>query len=912
MYKILIFIAIALLIFLSSNNILKLKSFKSVNEIYQEKEHFIGHFQLAEWEFLKTRDPETNLLPPNIIARERQFVREIDNLYFAKANFLQEITWENLGPFNIAGRIKEIEFDILNENNLIVASASGGIWYSTNKGKFWFKSYQADYEQSVYCLEQDVREGKSNIWYCGTGELLSTTDRKISNKTRTIGLGDGIYKSTDNGISWYKLQSTNVYNHSNISEPFQMIWDIKIDKFNLKDDIVFAACFGNILRSIDGGLSWEISLGTESNTSFSTDIEITESRIFYAALSSYSPNETKPEVTGIWRSEDGINWIDITPKNFPDDTRIIKIKSSKSNPNILYVFTESPRISNDPFYNFATSLHTFWKYTYDPINKNGTWEDRTKNLPYQNNDDINQTLSNGINSLGGYCIDFAVSPDNENIVYIAGTNLFYSDNAFATKSFKKLGGYNSRLHPDIHNINFSPNNPDEIFIACDGGLFFTNNMLASPIDWIELNNHLVTSQIYSFGIPVNSNNMAIVAGLQDQGSVLTNNEFSNFTQILGGDGLSCFMSKNGEFALVSSYNSYVSGKVLSNNQVISSRKIVTEEIINKTNNFYTVFDVEPNDENELYLAVNNSIYRLDNLKEVLTNTNASLNWTEIKIPNLSYDSKISFIKVVANPYNTIYCGTSDGKVYKINNADTNPIVNDITSEDFPKNAFVSCIAIDDESSDNIFVTFSNYNIQSIFQSTDGGYTWIAQGGNLEENPDGTGAGPSIRWFEIVNNYNNKVYFVGTSSGVYSTNNLLGINTKWIKVSPDLIGNIKIDQIKYRTKDKSLFVATQGNGIYFANNLTNFDDDFYDFNKQITIYPNPTLNYVNIKINILQSSNYSLIVYNSLGKKINNFDYYFNKGLQNIQLDLSNYPVGVYFIKIINGEKLLINQKIIKK
>ena len=63
---------------------------------------------------------------------------------------------------------------------------------------------------------------------------------------------------------------------------------------------------------------------------------------------------------------------------------------------------------------------------------------------------------------------------------------------------------------------------------------------------------------------------------------------------------------------------------------------------------------------------------------------------------------------------------------------------------FPVDGFVSAIAIDPADADNVIVAFANYNIQSLFSTTNGGNTWTPISGNLEEYPNGKGSGPSCR------------------------------------------------------------------------------------------------------------------------------------------------------------------------
>ena len=80
------------------------------------------------------------------------------------------------------------------------------------------------------------------------------------------------------------------------------------------------------------------------------------------------------------------------------------------------------------------------------------------------------------------------------------------------------------------------------------------------------------------------------------------------------------------------------------------------------------------------------------------------------------------------------------------------------------------------------MVFSNYEIPSIFESFNGGITYTDISGNLEENVDGSGNGPSIRWAEIIPKTSGNLILVGTSVGLYSTETTNDENTVWTKES----------------------------------------------------------------------------------------------------------------------------------
>ncbi len=108
------------------------------------------------------------------------------------------------------------------------------------------------------------------------------------------------------------------------------------------------------------GDTWTFVLGDEITKSLCTDVVISPDGVIYAALGTFSTNESgiMPTVFGIWKSVDGTNWTSITPAGFPSNFRTIKLEVPESNPNALYVLTENPIPDPDATFSFTASEHT--------------------------------------------------------------------------------------------------------------------------------------------------------------------------------------------------------------------------------------------------------------------------------------------------------------------------------------------------------------------------------------------------------------------------------------------------------------------------------------------------------------------------------------------------------------------------
>jgi len=450
----------------------------------------LSHSELAifraDYEFMKLRNPKTNTIPANIRNREILFSDEIarraekfkNNNKNLKIDY-QVYDIQNAGPENVCGRVLAIKEDVEQEGVLYAGTASGGLWKSTDGGQTWNKKTPKDDVQSATCIVQSERN--PNIMYYGTGEMLSTTDRRISLSPRTLGIGNGIFKSTDRGESWKLIQST-ISNDWKLENTFQGIWSMAIDESDMKETTIYAACYGAIMKSTDGGESWVKCLGDGSNKSFCTYVVADDEGYVYAALGGFTTSENRPETIGIFSSKDGVNWSDITPPDFDEDTRTIKLALAPSNKNVLYILSEKSIPDPDPTYYFTASEHRFFKGT--KAEGEFTWDDYSINLPGGGGGDIidgvSDSLHGAFNSIGGYALCLAADPKDEDMVFIGGICLFRNTTGFSDSTTNSwVGGYPynddfSDLHPDLHSIYFSRHDPDKLYIGCDGGVFQTS------------------------------------------------------------------------------------------------------------------------------------------------------------------------------------------------------------------------------------------------------------------------------------------------------------------------------------------------------------------------------------------------------------------------------------------------------
>lgn len=478
-------------------------------------------------------------------------------------------------------------------------------------------------------------------------------------------------------------------------------------------------------------------------------------------------------------------------------------------------------------------------------------------------------------------------------------------------------------HPDQHDLLFLPSNTDIVLSATDGGVFKSADTFADTVTWTSLNNGYYTSQLYGVSISRNANSEVMHGGFQDNGNFIT---FSDDVQThwnmpFNGDGAFGGIADNEEdFYLTIQRGVMYKMKLDTNANRLAFNRMDPASI---DSNDYMFINPMVMDENSdiIYIAAKNKLWRNNDVANIPYNNSHAKNdfgWEMLSDTFPNYALKISTIEPSVSPANVVYLGTQNKYIYRIDNANVgDPAVVQLPNIPIASNAYCSDIAVNPNNADELMVIYSNYSVYSVFHSIDGGQSWEKVAGNLEQSPSGSGNGPSCRTAKIIPLGNDTLYLVGTSVGLFGTDNLDGQNTVWKQVASQEIGAVVIETLTYRANDGLLVVGTHGNGI-FQTNLTSANgvlsgiENVLVNNFEMNIYPNPVTSIVNVEFTLKTNSKVSLHVYDELGKlvKVVKQNKY-NKGDNKIQLAIDNLKSGIYFVSLkVDGE--LFTKQIVKK
>ncbi len=477
-----------------------------------------------------------------------------------------------------------------------------------------------------------------------------------------------------------------------------------------------------------------------------------------------------------------------------------------------------------------------------------------------------------------------------------------------------MGGYDinnsvaqyPNQHADQHAIVFDPATPARVWTGHDGGISVTENIAASGtrIVWSRRNEGYHVTQYYHVSIAPEAGDDRILGGTQDNGSPFF--RFDPTTSLAGvsndlssGDGAYSYLGT--DYALASSQQ----GRLLQYGLDGSGAPFFTGELTPPDaadQLFINPIAVDARDEAVIYYPAGRTLWRYG---EEASSLEDWLQLSSLTVPGGYVISALASAArdTGAGVRSTLYFAASSldapPLVYRLDNATTATSgAVALTMPNVPSGAYVHEIAVNSADGNEVLVVVSNYNVESLYHSTDGGAVFTGVDGNL--GGAGVVTGPSIRAAAILPVNTGMVYLAGASTGVYATETLNGSATVWVQEADEVLGKAIVQSIAARASDGRVAIGTHGRGVFIGSSLLPVAIETIDSHPAATYvldqnYPNPFGDGTEIGFSLPTACRVRLVVFDVAGRLVSTLvnEEILDAGAHRVAFSASSLASGAY-------------------
>jgi photosystem II stability/assembly factor-like uncharacterized protein len=366
-----------------------------------------------------------------------------------KADTFTGLAFRGIGPAVTSGRVGDIAVHPTDRNTWYVAVASGGVWKTINAGVTWTPIFDGEGAYSIGCITLDPKNPLV-IWV-GTGE---------NNSQRSVGYGNGVYKSTDGGKTW---ENVGLKTSEHVAK-------VLIDPRDSKS--VYVASQGplwssggerGVYKTTDAGKSWKQILKISDNTGV-TDLVMDPKNpdvLFAAAYQRrrhvWTLIDGGPE-SAIYKSTDaGASWK--------------KLEGGLPKEQMGRIALGIPPTQSDTVYALIEAAGKDAGF-YRSSDAGGSWKKMSDYVP----------------TSPQYYTEIFVDPKNPERIYSVDTYMHVTEDG--GKSFHKVN--EKYKHVDNHVLWIDPEDSSHLIAGCDGGLYVSYDRAAN---W-EFKANLPVTQFY--------------------------------------------------------------------------------------------------------------------------------------------------------------------------------------------------------------------------------------------------------------------------------------------------------------------------------------------------------------------------------------------------------------------------------
>ena len=780
----------------------------------------------------------------------------------ANNSLLKDISFRNIGPSIMSGRVDDLEVNPNDPTEFYVAYATGGLWHTTNNGQSFTPIFD---KEAVIGIGDIAVDWKNKTIWVGTGEV---------NSSRSSYAGIGVYKSADNGKSWQYLGLPESHH----------IGKILLNPEN--PDQAWVAALGHlyssnkergVYKTNDGGKTWKQTLYINENTG-AVEMEINPqnpNEIYAAAWHRIRKAWDFVEggnTSGIYKSNDGgETWSLSTTatSGFPQGNGIGRIGLAvyPKDPSIVYAVVDNynlkpdtakadtgriaikdlKEMSKETFVAYSDlSVERFLRmnglsgqYTAKSMKESIANNTITTNQIYQylydesagpsvtqiNGCEVYKSTDGGkswnkthdknigiYSTFGYYFGKIFVSANNPNKIVILGVNANMSTDGGKTFSSMDKGN----THSDWHALWINPNKDNHMIAGNDGGCNITYD---SGKNWFKANSPSV-GQFYAINVD-NEKPYNVYGGLQDNGSWygssinkesidwIDNGQYG-FKSINGGDGMQVQIDPRDHNIV---YTGSQFGAYMRINKQAPANKFLRPAGSNLNEakarfNWQTPILLSKHNPDILYMG-GNTLFRSMNKGDQFEKISADL--SNGKKPGDVPYGTLTTISESPLKFGLIYTGTDDGLISvtkdggyswtKIGTPDKKGLGG------LPQGLYVSRIVASKYKESRVYVTLNGYRDDHFealaYCSDDFGATWKRIGTDLP--------------MESINVIKEdpksaSILYIGTDGGVYAS---IDGGNSFMQFTNGLPMGIPIHDLVIQERENEIVLGTHGRSLYIG-------------------------------------------------------------------------------------------------
>ena len=582
------------------------------------------------------------------------------------ASLLSAAQWESVGPTNQGGRVRAIAVHPTNPSIILVGAAAGGVWKTTDGGTTWRPTFDRESAIAIGALAFDRSDPR--IVYAGTGENFPTSQSLLTNTPAY--LGNGIFKSTDEGLTW---QGVGLESVGAIS---------KIIVHRQNPSIVYAATArenGGFYRSSDAGATWT---RTANGDYYDLSVNPANPDELYIARAS-----------GVQRSTDaGMTFTSV---------------STGLNAGVRYSVAVAPSA--------PATLYALGAVGGGDLQRGELYKSTDRGASWRLLRSLEPSFFNGQGIYDNFIMTHAA---DEDIVLAGGIDIYRTSDGGDTWTNVTRVYSGGSVHPDQHLAEFAPSAPDVVVLGNDGGVYLS---VDAGVTWSRKSNGLAITQFYRMEVD-QTRPFRVYGGTQDNGtsgSFGTTGYTGDWRSVLGGDGFFVLADLGDPNWFYAELYFGALFRINANNPNQASRidwGIPSTGQNADEGNWATPIAMSPADRQSLYTGRTN-LWRT---------TDRGTNWTRIPV---GVGSKLGAIGLSPSDTRDIVVGTITGQIrYSTDYGAT------WAGGAGVPGSVVTDIQFDPVRPERVYATFSGFGPAHVFRSDNYGAQWTDISTNLPRIP----------------------------------------------------------------------------------------------------------------------------------------------------------------------------------